>query len=78
MVYQISVFTTEELYNYCKNTFNDGFRAQKRAANHIEGAITEAGFTPELHTPSDQIPAPTEESDQSFSTQCPCTPTDTC
>lgn len=76
--YQAAVYTTSELYGYCDEQFGDGYRAQQRAATHLDGAIQAAGFTPDVRTPNDLIPAPTEDTSTSFSTECPCFTADTC
>jgi len=73
----MSTFTTvicqtKELYDYCVEAFDDGYRAQKRAKTYFEGANDYMGHNVIVNTPDNVPSAPTEYIDDTFETTYPC------
>lgn len=70
--FEIAVYQTTKLENYCYDTYGDSSRAQDRAKTFIEGAFSKSNHTCTVHTPSTDISAPQEETNSSFDATYPC------
>lgn len=70
--YEISIYQTNELYNYCKDTYGDGYRARDRAYTYFEGADDYLSDNITVYKPDTGIGAPTEELNESFDAAYPC------
>lgn len=71
--FEIAVYQTTKLTNYCYNTYGDSYRAQDRAATYLQGAFDYSEHSVTIRTPSTDISAPQEETNSSFETNYPCT-----
>jgi len=65
--YDIRLFTSEELYDYCDSEYNWGWRAAANALTYFEGAFDRENHTADVAASIEKkIPAPTEHYDRSF------------
>jgi hypothetical protein len=81
--YEISVFITQELYDYADQQFNDPRRPQYRALDFIEGAVEYWGDHTVNRVYPDKTPDPPYECpdgsvNNSFCGPCICRPLDRC
>lgn len=70
--FEIAVYHTTKLANYCDETYGNSERARNRAKTFIEGAFGESNHTCNVLTPSTEINAPQEEPKSSFNATYPC------
>lgn len=72
--FQLSVFTTHELYNKCENDGLGGYAARDTAVDFLRQAFSKSpNHTSDVEVGSTKIPAPQEEIRSSFSARKPCT-----
>jgi hypothetical protein len=73
--YEISVFITQELYEYGNNNYNDPYRARNRAATYLERGIEDYSSHYVTIVKGDKTPsAPREDVHGSFTGPCICDP----
>lgn len=69
--FNIAVYETKRLYDYCSSEYNDGWRAKKRAETFIEGALNRWGYSVNFEDTTGHIANPgTEKRDETFSDDC--------
>lgn len=73
MVFEISVFTTQELYEKCQDNLGDGFAARDMAAEWVDNAMSRSGETARIKKSSEKIWAPTEQASNGFNAHNYCT-----
>lgn len=70
--FEIAVYHTAKLSNYCYQTYGNSERARDRAKTYIEGAFSKSDHTCDVLTPSTDISAPQEQTNSSFDATYPC------
>jgi len=72
MVYEIAVYQSDNLWSYCYSEYGNKWEVRDRVETYLQGINRRLGWTYfDVKTPSSSVPAPTEQYNESFTTEDP-------